>query len=333
MKGKLFCSLLIALLISGCGDDNTPSDKALKEQFSQQFHGLLTLDSIDVKETSVDGNKRTFAANGSLFSTNDLYSRVASLPEYMVVEKTWDKDKAIKFSATLNSVGSKDTGWSTRFSDLQMSIKPQGNPIRDLATSDKYLVLGEASFDAKLNQLKSEYADKKNKIEQLTQDKQKNEEALLAISKEIGDYWGIDAEGNKQDKFTVYKNLKQELLNYEKTDAPYYFEKKYNAEVFDPAMEARKQKLGKYSLSDFDDIRKEKRDAIAKHHEEYKAQSKIIKDRIDEKMKSLDDGLQLLITKKRSIEKQQSTLANEINHLSNEYENWLNFEETIKQKK
>ncbi|EDQ7230555.1 DUF1202 family protein, partial [Salmonella enterica subsp. enterica] len=162
MNGKFLCGLLVSLLISGCGDSNTPTEKVLKEQFSNQFHGRLILDSIDIKETSVDGNKRIYAADGSLSTGYDLYTTVASLTDYTVVQKSWDKSKDIKFSATLNSLGSKDTGWQTRFSSLQMSETPKGKPIPNVETDSKYIIIGAVDFDDKIKIIKDEYANKKS---------------------------------------------------------------------------------------------------------------------------------------------------------------------------
>lgn len=154
MNGKFLCGLLVSLLISGCGDSNTPPEKVLKEQFSNQFHGRLILDSIDIKETSVDGNKRTYAAEGLLSTGYDLYTPVASLTDYIVVQKSWDKSKDIKFSATLNSLGSKDTGWQTIFSSLQMSETPKGKSIPNIETDGKYIIMDGADFDDKIKTLK-----------------------------------------------------------------------------------------------------------------------------------------------------------------------------------
>ncbi|EAV8483180.1 DUF1202 family protein, partial [Salmonella enterica] len=170
MKGKFLCGLLVSLLISGCGDDNTPTEKVLKEQFSNQFHGRLILDSIDIKETSVDGNKRTYAADGLLSTGYDLYTPVASLTDYIVVQKSWDKGKDIKFSATLNSLGNKDTGWKTIFSSLQMSETPKGNPIPNVEADGKYIIMDGAGFDDKINAIKDEYARKKSKLNELNND-------------------------------------------------------------------------------------------------------------------------------------------------------------------
>ncbi|EGG4642929.1 hypothetical protein HKL30_003563, partial [Salmonella enterica] len=122
-----------------------------------------------------------------------------------------------------------------------------------------------------------------------------------------------------------------ELFN--KENAPYYFEKKYNTEVFDPAMKARREKLKNYRLSDFDDIRAEKRAALEKHKEEYSVKYNEIDEKIKAKMKVLDDGLQELIAKKRGFIQQQSTISDEIRNLDYQYKNWVNFMEELNKRK
>ncbi|EAY5894514.1 DUF1202 family protein [Salmonella enterica] len=330
MNGKLLCGLLISLLVSGCGDNNTPPEKVLKEQFSNQFRGLLTLDSIDIKETSVNGNNRTYAAEGSLLTTYDLYSAITSLDDYIIVKKSWGKEGGIKFSSTLTSVGTKDTGWKMRYSSLQMSITPEGEPIRDIETNSKYIVVGESGFDSKIDKLKEEYTKKKSRLDELNKDRVKIEADLSSVDNKIEEYWGRNEDGKIQSRYFVQRDLNKELNNFNKENAPYYFEKKYNSEIFNPAMKARQEKLKNYKLSDFDDIRAEKRAALEKHKEEYSVEYNKIDEKIKARMKALDDGLQELIVKKRGLIQQKSVMADEIRNLNYQYENWLSFMEELK---
>lgn len=333
MKGKILCALLVSLLVSGCGDNNTPPDNVLKEQFSNQFRGLLTLDSINVKETSVDGNKRTYSADGSLLSSYDLYTTVASLTDYVVVKKSWNKEKDIKFSSTLNSVGNKDTGWKTRFSSLQMSETPEGNPIQNIETDGKYIVMGGSGFDNKIDSIRKEYAEKKKTSDDLKKDRLKFEADILSVQTEIDIYWGRDEEGSPLNRYTVQRNLNKVRSDFDKANAPYFFERKYNQDIFEPAMKAREEKLRSYKMSDFDDIRAEKRAALQKHRDEYSAKSKEIDEQIKNKMKTLDDGLQILIAKKRGLEHQYTAISDEIRNLDYQYENWLQFMDNLQKSK
>lgn len=98
-------------------------------------------------------------------------------------------------------------------------------------------------------------------------------------------------------------------------------------------MKARKEKLKNYRLSDFDDIRAEKRAALEKHKEEYSIEYKKIDEKIKARMKALDDGLQELIAKNRGFIQQQSTISDEIRNLDYQYKNWLKFMEELKRRK
>ncbi|HGA8327668.1 TPA: hypothetical protein ACITM6_002558, partial [Salmonella enterica subsp. enterica serovar Java] len=88
-----------------------------------------------------------------------------------------------------------------------------------------------------------------------------------------------------------------------------------------------------YRLSDFDDLRAEKRAALEKHKEEYSVKYNEIDEKIKAKMKVLDDGLQELIAKKRGLIQQQSTISDEIRNLDYQYKNWVNFMEELNKRK
>ncbi|ECC9644897.1 hypothetical protein DUQ87_16855, partial [Salmonella enterica subsp. enterica] len=93
------------------------------------------------------------------------------------------------------------------------------------------------------------------------------------------------------------------------------------------------EKLKNYRLSDFDDLRAEKRAALEKHKEEYSVKYNEIDEKIKAKMKVLDDGLQELIAKKRGLIQQQSTISDEIRNLDYQYKNWVNFMEELNKRK
>ncbi|EBC8672867.1 hypothetical protein KF476_003030, partial [Salmonella enterica subsp. enterica serovar 4,[5],12:b:-] len=95
----------------------------------------------------------------------------------------------------------------------------------------------------------------------------------------------------------------------------------------------RREKLKNYRLSDFDDLRAEKRAALEKHKEEYSVKYNEIDEKIKAKMKVLDDGLQELIAKKRGLIQQQSTISDEIRNLDYQYKNWVNFMEELNKRK
>lgn len=330
MNGKLLCGLLFSLLISGCSDSNTPTEKVLKEEFSNQFNGNLILNSINIEETSVDGNKRTYAANGLVSTSYDLYTPVASLDDYVVFKKSWDKSEKIKFSATLNSIGNKDTGWNTKFSSLQMSPSPKGNPIPDIEEYSKYINIDDKNFNDKIQSIKEEYSKKQSKIDELNNENKKIEANISAITNEISKYWGVGDDGEIQSRYSVRRELNKELELFNKERAPFYFKRKYDAEVYEPAIKARQEKLKSYKSSDFDDIRFERKTAIDNNDETYKIDYNKIDEKIKSEMKELDDGLEALKEKKRGLLDRQSEILNEISSLNYQYQNWLVFMEQLK---
>ncbi|UGS43551.1 DUF1202 family protein [Pseudocitrobacter corydidari] len=333
MNGKIFCGVLFSFFLSGCGDNNTPTDEVLKEQVSKQYNGLLMLDKIEVKETSVNGNNRVYAADGTLLMTYDLYKTVASLDNHVVVKKSWDKGQDIKFSATINSVGTKDTGWSTRFSSLQMSVNPEGKPIRDIASNSKYIIAGSSGFDDKIKTIEKEFLGKKNKVDELNKKSEDITNDILKVSSEIDGYWGRSESGAIHSRYVTVREISKEKEEFNKIYAPYVFERKYNEEVFEPAMKARREKLNKYRPSDFDDIRAEKRKVLETYREEYSIKINALNDKISAKVKSLDEGFQALTAKKRSLEQQKFEISNEVRNINYQYENWLEFSDKLQKNK
>lgn len=85
--------------------------------------------------------------------------------------------------------------------------------------------------------------------------------------------------------------MNKELEFFNKENVFYYFEKKYNVEVFDLVMKVCWEKLKNYRLSDFDDIRVEKCVVLEKYKEEYFVKYNEINEKIKVKMKVFDDGL------------------------------------------
>lgn len=118
-----------------------PSDNILKEQFSKQYHGILKLDSITLKNLDSTGNQATWSAEGDISSREDMYTGVGMAADYYFVEKTWTKDRPVKFSAMLTSKGTPASGWTVNYYSLQMAASDQGRAIDDIKTNDKYLIV------------------------------------------------------------------------------------------------------------------------------------------------------------------------------------------------
>lgn len=329
MLGLVVCSVL---LLNGCGDNTTPPESILKKNFEQQFRGQIKLDSITLTETSVEGNQRTYAVDGKLSSDFDLYTIIATLGDYTLVEKSWDKGKGVKFTATLESVGSKDSGWDMRFSALKMLSNPQGREIPDINTNEHYLVLGSSGFKDKLNKIDSFYKSQAKEIDALTKKVTKIESDILSVSDKIRTYWGVEENGRELTRTIFYNNLNKELRNFEKNNNPYQFEQKYHYEVFEPARKAREQKLKSYSQSDFDDLRAKRDEIVSKQKEEYNSKHKEIELKIESEMKKLDDGLALLKAQKQDLDKEREKLSSILNNIKYKYNSWVQEMERLRLK-
>ncbi|SUH01897.1 protein yggM [Salmonella enterica subsp. enterica] len=74
-----------------------PSDNILKEQFSKQYHGILKLDSITLKNLDSRGNQATWSAEGDISSREDMYTGVGMAADYYFVEKPGPKIVPLNF--------------------------------------------------------------------------------------------------------------------------------------------------------------------------------------------------------------------------------------------
>lgn len=134
MKMKWAAGLAALILLSGSvlADSNIPTDEVLKKQFNQAQEGLMQLDSITLRLLDSHGNQATYAAEGDISATEDLYSMVGMAGNYQFMEQTWTKGRPVKFSAMVKAVGTKDSGWTTEFFSMQMAAKPAGYPKPDI---------------------------------------------------------------------------------------------------------------------------------------------------------------------------------------------------------
>lgn len=135
-----------------------PTENVLKQQFSEQYRGVLKLDSITLKNLDVIGNQAMWSAEGEISSTDDLYTGVGMAADYYFVKKTWTKDQPIKFSSMLTSIGTPDSGWTVQYYSMQTAASNEGHVMDDIKTNDKYLVVNGDDFSDRFAQI-----DKLNK--------------------------------------------------------------------------------------------------------------------------------------------------------------------------
>ncbi len=113
-------------------DGEPPTENILKDQFKKQYHGILKLDAITLKNLDAKGNQATWSAEGDVSSSDDLYTWVGQLADYELLEQTWTKDKPVKFSAMLTSKGTPASGWSVNFYSFQAAASDRGRVVDDI---------------------------------------------------------------------------------------------------------------------------------------------------------------------------------------------------------
>ncbi len=52
-------------------DGQPPTEISLKDQFKKQYHGILKLDAITLKNLDAKGNQATWSAEGDVSSSDD----------------------------------------------------------------------------------------------------------------------------------------------------------------------------------------------------------------------------------------------------------------------
>ena len=112
MKKQWIVGTALLMLMTGnaWADGEPPTENILKDQFKKQYHGILKLDAITLKNHDAKGNQATWSAEGDVSSSDDLYTWVGQLADYELLEQTCTKDKPVKFSAMLTSKGTPASG-------------------------------------------------------------------------------------------------------------------------------------------------------------------------------------------------------------------------------
>ena len=131
MKKQWIVGTALFMLMTGNvrADGEPPTENILKDQFKKQYHGILKLDVITLKNLDAKGNQATWSAEGDVSSSDDLYTWVGQLADYELLEQTWTKDKPVKFSAMLTSKGTPASGWSVNFYSFQAAASDRGRVV------------------------------------------------------------------------------------------------------------------------------------------------------------------------------------------------------------
>ncbi len=218
MKKQWIVGTALLMLMTGNvrADGEPPTENILKDQFKKQYHGILKLDVITLKNLDAKGNQATWSAEGDVSSSDDLYTWVGQLADYELLEQTWTKDKPVKFSAMLTSKGTPASGWSVNFYSFQAAASDRGRVVDDIKTNNKYLIVNSEDFNYRFSQLESALNNQNNSIPALKKDVKALDKQMVAAQKAADAYWGKDANGKqmtREDAFKKFTNSVMILIN------------------------------------------------------------------------------------------------------------------------
>lgn len=215
-----------------------PTDHILKEQFSKQYHGVLKLNSVTLKNLDATGNQATWSAEGDVSSSDDLYTGVGMAADYYFVERTWTRDRPVKFSAMLTSKGTPASGWTVNYYSFQAAASNEGRVIADIKTSDKYLVVNDDDFNYRFSQIDAAYLMQKKSIGSLEEQIKSLDKQIAVAKKEADAYWGKGPDGQKLTREDAFHKMFKERDDFVKANDSNTFAEKYEKDVYQPALAA-----------------------------------------------------------------------------------------------
>ncbi|EIS7446987.1 DUF1202 family protein [Citrobacter sp. wls828] len=215
-----------------------PTDQVLKEQFSKQYHDILKLNSVTLKNLDSTGNQATWSAQGDVSSRDDLYALVGLAGDYKFFERTWTKDRPVKFSAMLTSKGTLDSGWTVNYFSMQMAASDTGRVVDDIKTNDKYLVVNGDDFNFRFSQIDAECEAQRKSIASTESEVKALDPQIAAAKKKADAYWGKGADGKVMTREEAFKHMYKERDDFIKNNDSEAFAAKYEKEVYQPALAA-----------------------------------------------------------------------------------------------
>lgn len=224
MKKQWIVGTALLMLMTGnaWADGEPPTENILKDQFKKQYHGILKLDAITLKNLDAKGNQATWSAEGDVSSSDDLYTWVGQLADYELLEQTWTKDKPVKFSAMLTSKGTPASGWSVNFYSFQAAASDRGRVVDDIKTNNKYLIVNSEDFNYRFSQLESALNTQKNSIPALEKEVKALDKQMVAAQKAADAYWGKDANGKQMTREEAFKKIHQQRDEFNKQSEECY---------------------------------------------------------------------------------------------------------------
>ena len=320
MRMKGACGLMMLVLMSAqvLADSDIPTDEVLKKQFSETHKGLMQLDSIKLRQLDSRGNQATYAAEGDIFATEDLYAMVGMAGDYQFMEQTWTKDRPVKFSAMVTATGTKDSGWRTAFFSMQTAAKNAGYPQPDINNKEKYLVITDGDFYPHLAEIEASWAAQKKEFDASRAKQLQLKQEIDALDAEIRASWGKDPDGNPQTRSDVQSKLLGELQDQARQNDPLYFENNYNKTIYDPALAACQQKPN----CDPTPLRQARTATLDEQRREYHRNFQLKRDEVRQTMAAYDKQLEPLRKKRDALHSELFALEISSSTFSKSYDNW-----------
>ncbi|KNC94655.1 hypothetical protein GM31_13350 [Trabulsiella odontotermitis] len=310
--------MLFFASLAASADTHAPTYPVLSQQFSEQYNGLFHLDAITLEPLDARGNQATYSVKGDMSATEDLYAIVGMAADYQLVEKTWTKGKPVKFSAMMTATGTPESGWTTSFLSMQAAAKNVGHPLEDVNNQDKYLIVNDFGFDARLAKINADFAALKAK-QQVSLTRQKElEQEIETLERQINASWGEDKNGKPLSRNDVQTALFQELYQFSRDNDPLKFENNYNATVYEPALAACQKKPD----CDATPLRKARDIALSDQQRKYSVQHKIMSNKIKDEMAARDKALQPLWHKQGELNAELVKLSVNSEELQRRLERW-----------
>lgn len=320
MKIHLATGLALLFLTAGyaLADTTPPSDETLKKQFSEQYQGIIHLDSVSLRPLSSVGNQSTWAAEGDVSSTEDLYATVGMAADYRLVEKTWTKGKPVKFSAMVTATGTKDSGWATEFFSMQAAAKNAGIPLDDVNDEEKYLVVNNSDFYVRLAKIEARYHEQKKTLQEMKGEQKTLEKEIADLDVRIAHSWGTDASGKPLTRDDVQQSMLQEMYEADRKNDPLTFENHYDKTIYEPALAACQQKPD----CDAEPLRKARDVALQEQKHDFYRQHMLKSEKIKEEMAARDKKVKPLYAKQGELRSQLINLETRSSELERNYTRW-----------
>ncbi len=318
MKWAAGFAALILLSGSVLADTNTPTDELLKKQFNQAHEGLMQLDNITLRLLDSRGNQATYAAEGDISATDDLYAIVGMAGNYQFMEKTWTKGRPVKFSAMVTAVGTKDSGWTTEFFSMQVAAKNAGYPKPDIHDKDKYLVITDSDFYARLAKIEATWAAQKKTLDKSLAKQEQLKKDINAQDAKIAASWGKDKNGKSLTRNDVQQALLEELQQVGRQNDPLHFENHYNKTIYEPALAECQKKPD----CDATPLRKARDAALEEQRRDYQLKFKLKREEVTKTMDAYDKKREPLRKQRNELYSEMSDLDMSNARLRMSYESW-----------